>query len=178
MLYNTRKLYTPPLEPYEYTADALLLDTETIGTGAQTEVIEVAVGNTQGEIIFQSLVQPIFNPLPNQSRLPRFDAAELRAAPIWETVAAELFPLLNRRVVVAYNAVFDRRALAAMCNRAGQQSPERAWRCAMLFVKNILSVKKSLSLTEACAHFGVAGGTHRAADDVLATHRLLKQALK
>lgn len=44
MHYNTHLLYTPPLEPHEFNDRALILDTETIGSGPLTEVIEVALG--------------------------------------------------------------------------------------------------------------------------------------
>jgi DNA polymerase III epsilon subunit-like protein len=47
----------------------------------------------------------------------------------------------------------------------------------MQAVKQRLGTKRSLTLTEACAHFGLEGGNHRATRDVQATCRLL-QALR
>jgi DNA polymerase III epsilon subunit-like protein len=44
----------------------------------------------------------------------------------------------------------------------------------MQFVKRSVGAKKNLMLAEACAHYGLDGGNHRAARDVLATHRLLE----
>ena len=58
--------------------------------------------------------------------------------------------------------------------RHHNDAPERGWRCAMRLTQRIVGIKKSLTLTEACARFGVAGGTHRAAEDVRATYRLLR----
>ena len=49
MHYNTRLLYTPALEPHEFNDLALILNTETIGSGPLTEVIEVALGDTRGK---------------------------------------------------------------------------------------------------------------------------------
>ena len=44
----------------------------------------------------------------------------------------------------------------------------------MQLVKRAVGTRKNLMLSEACAHYGVEGGNHRAACDVLATYRLLK----
>ncbi len=49
MHYNTRLLYTPALEPHEFNDRALIIDTETIGSGPLTEIIEVALGDTRGD---------------------------------------------------------------------------------------------------------------------------------
>ena len=81
--------------------------------------------------------------------------------------------LIDNRLLIAYNAAFDRRALAATCSRHRQQSAERGWRCAMQFVKRAAGVRRNLMLGEACRRYGLEGGNHRAACDVLATHRLL-----
>ncbi len=51
MHYNTRLLYTPALEPHEFNDRALIFDTETIGSGPLTEIIEVALGDTNGNIV-------------------------------------------------------------------------------------------------------------------------------
>ncbi len=83
MHYNTRLLYTPALEPHEFNHRALILDTETIGSGPHTEVIEVALGDTNGNILYQTLVRPVFNPLPPQFKHKRFDRTQFADAPEW-----------------------------------------------------------------------------------------------
>ena len=65
----------------------------------------------------------------------------------------------------------------ATCARHHNDSQERGWRCAMQLVKKVVGVKKSLPLAEACALYGLPGGTHRAGADVEATYHLLN-ALK
>jgi hypothetical protein len=44
----------------------------------------------------------------------------------------------------------------------------------MQMVKHAAGMKKNLMLSEACVCYGLEGGNHRAARDVLATHRLLR----
>lgn len=177
MLYNVRQSYTPPLEPYEFNERALIIDTETVGAGASVEVVEIALCDYGGRVVFDSLVRPLYNRLPRQTKVQRFGASEFDAAPDWTAVWSEVAPLVEGRLLIAYNAAFDRRALSAMCARHRQRSGERGWRCAMQFVKRAAGVRRSLALSDACALYEVEGGTHRAAEDVLATHRLLKCVL-
>ena len=177
MYYDKKQLYTPTLEPYEFNERALIVDTETVGAGPLIEVIEVALCDVNGEIVFDSLAQPVYNPLPKPSAHHRFDRSEFQRAPLWAEVWRDLEPIIAGRLLIAYNATFDRRALAATCSRYQQTTTEWAWRDAMQFVKQKLGAKKSLSLAEACAAYGLPAGTHRAADDVRATYALLRQAL-
>jgi len=174
MHFNTRQLYTPTLELYELNERALIIDTETVGAGPTIEIIEIALGDTNGQIIYETLVQPAFNPLPPPSKHHRFVKTELMNAPHWTDIWPTLSSLIEGRLLVAYNAAFDRRALAATCSRYHHTTRERGWRCAMQLTKKMTGTKKSLTLEDACAHFGLPGGNHRAARDVQATYELLK----
>lgn len=177
MHFNLKQSYTPALELYELNERALIIDTETIGSGPTIEIIELAVGDVAGNILYESLVRPLFNRLPPLSKHARFDRTALIDAPDWVNVWREVAALINSKLLIAYNASFDRRALAAMLSRHAQSSPERGWRCAMQLVKKRIGARKSLTLSEACAYFGLEGGNHRAARDVQATCCLL-QALR
>lgn len=173
MLYNTRQSYTPPLEAHEFNRHALVVDTETVGSGPSVEIVELALCDHEGRVLFDSLVRPAYNRLPRASKDGRFDRAEFDGAPAWEEVWPEVSALIDNKLLVAYNAAFDRRALAAACARHRQESTERGWRCAMQFVKRAAGVTKNLMLADACARYGLEGGNHRAARDALATQRLL-----
>lgn len=177
MLYNTKQEYTLPLERYEFNNQALIIDTETVGTGAQLEVVEIALGDTEGKIVYHSLIHPVFNSLPRSTKQQRFDRAEFSNAPEWTDIWPLLQTLIADKLLIAYNAAFDRRALAAMCARHRHNSPERGWRCAMQFVRQTLGTRRSPTLEEACAHYGLAGGNHRAQRDVEATYSLLRRLI-
>ena len=127
---------------------------------------------------YQSLVRPVFNPLPPPSKHKRFDQTEFAEAPEWPDVWPQLSVLIDNKLLIAYNAAFDRRALAATCSRYLLSSTERGWRCAMQLVKMVIGTRKSVTLGEACAHFGVEAGNHRAARDVLATYNLLRELIR
>ena len=175
MLYNARQSYTPALDPCEFNERSLIIDTETVGSGPEVEVVELALGDCEGRIVYHTLVRPLYNSLPRATKEQRFARDEFADAPGWAEVWAEVAPLLDNRLLIAYNAAFDRRALAAMRVRNRQESNERGWRCAMQLAKARVGTKKNLTLTEACAHYGLQGGTHRADADVLATYRLLRR---
>jgi DNA polymerase-3 subunit epsilon len=178
MYFNTKQLYTPALAIYEFNERSLIVDTETLGAGSTTEIVEIAFGDAQGEILFQSLVRPVYNRVnPRVLNQSRFDKEELAAAPYWTDIWPQVAELVRNRLLIAYNAGFDRRALAASCARHQHQTEERGWRCAMQLIKQVSGVKKSMPLAEACALYGLPGGTHRAAADVKATYELLN-ALK
>lgn len=174
MLYNTRQSYTPALEPYEFNERALIIDTETVGAGASIEIVEIALGNSAGQIIYHSLIRPVYNQLPRPTKEQRFERAEFDTAPDWAEAWEQIATLIDNKLLIAYNAAFDRRALAAMRERHRQPSTERGWRCAMQLAKRLAGTKKNLTLSEACAYHGLEGGNHRADYDVLATWRLLR----
>lgn len=174
MHYNIKQLYTPALEIHELNERALIVDTETVGAGPTIEVIEIALADYTGRIIYESLVRPEFNALPPLSKHQRFDRAELERAPYWTDIWPAVSSLIEGKLLIAYNAAFDRRALAATRSRYQHDAPERGWRCAMQLVKKSIGTKRSLTLEQACACYGLAGGNHRAARDVEATCELLK----
>ena len=172
--HNLKLPYTPALEPYEFNERALLIDTETVGSGQTTEVIEVAVADHRGNILFESLVRPLVNRLPPPSKHHRFARTEFEAAPYWADVWPEFSEVVRGGLLVAYNASFDRRALAATCGLHRVATQERAWRCAMPLVKARMGLRRSPTLAEACAHFRVEGGNHRARKDAEALCQLLR----
>jgi DNA polymerase III subunit epsilon len=178
MYFNTKQLYTPALAIYEFNERSLIVDTETVGSGSTAEIVEIAFGDAEGRLLFQSLVRPVFNRISSRTwAQSRFDRGELEHAPYWTDIWPEVYALVSNRLLIAYNAGFDRRTLAAACERHNQSTTERGWRCAMQLVKKVAGVKRSLTLAEACALYGLPGGTHRAAADVKATYHLLN-ALK
>src|ERR1043166_9483821 len=92
MLYNSRQPYTPALELHEFDERALIIDTETVGAGAEVEVVEVALGDRAGRLVYHSLVRPrgrsVYTRLPRATRGQRFDPREFERAPYWEEVWA------------------------------------------------------------------------------------------
>lgn len=95
------------------------LDTETTGTGPQAEVIEIAVVNDDGAVLYDSLVRPRGAIHPDAARVHGITPAQLAGAPTWPEAWEIVAPLIAGRWIGAYNAEFDLRML--------QQSHQRSW---------------------------------------------------
>lgn len=98
---------------------ALLLDVESTGVHSTDEVIQVAVMDLDGLLLYQSLVCAE-KPCNAEAAAVHGLGPELLAlADPWPVIAAEVAPLLYGRDIIAYNAPFDRRLIAQSCARYG-----------------------------------------------------------
>ena len=92
------------------------VDVETTGLGERAEVLAVAVIDTTGRVLLDTVSLPQ-GPIPRGASdvngLTRAKRRSMGARP-WPAVHAELWPLLfGARVALAWNAEFDRRLLVA-----------------------------------------------------------------
>ena len=107
-------------------SDVLIVDTETTGVGTRSEVIEVAVLDTTGELRLHALSMP-------QSRIPRaasaihgLTRARLRDAGAvpWPEIQADVEAVLSQgAMLIGWNAAFDKRLLHQTAERHGLQFP-------------------------------------------------------
>lgn len=154
---------------------ALYLDTETTGIDYSAEIIEVSVVDADGQTVFDSLVRPV-GPIPSAARrVHGISEDHVRDAPGWSAVHAELCRILEGRVVVVYNAAFDRRLITQCAQRHGLRPPPVDWQCAMLQYAALKQVPGRYpgtlrwhKLEQAAASFGASPGGHRARADALA----------
>jgi DNA polymerase III subunit epsilon len=112
--------------------DWVILDTETTGLDRMAEIVEVSIIASDGHVLFDTLVRPL-NPIPaTATAIHHISDGMVAAAPRFPEVYSELIELLQGRVVVTYNAAFDRGVL-----RQAQQLyelpaiPSIRWSCAM-----------------------------------------------
>lgn len=87
------------------------LDTETTGLGGQDEIVEISVIDDTGEILFQSLIKPSQSIPPASSAIHGITEEMVQKAPAWPVAWIQLRPVLLNRLIVAYNADFDRRMI-------------------------------------------------------------------
>lgn len=92
--------------------DPLFLDTET--TALEGEIVDVAVVDVAGAIVFSSLVHPTTPIEPGATRVHGITNEMVMAAgvPTWDVVYAQLRPLVQGHHVLAYNAKYDRERVA------------------------------------------------------------------
>ncbi len=149
-------------------SNVVLHDTETTGLDQTAEVVEIALLTPRGEVLFDSLIRPI-GPIPAvATAIHHLDDAAVGHAPTW----AELFPriaaLLHRRIVVVYNAAYDRRILEQTSALAGVPSLRPAgWHCAMLEYARFAGVWNTAK--DDYKWHKLQDGDHTALGDCLAT---------
>lgn len=93
-----------------FASDFVVLDTETTGLRRRDEVIEIALLDRDGHVLFESLVWPKSGSVPaDASRVHGLNLADLHGAPTWPSVLEPLRDLTAGRRVLAWNAPFDER---------------------------------------------------------------------
>jgi DNA polymerase-3 subunit epsilon len=95
------------------------LDTETTGIGVTAEIIEIAILDSDGTPLFDSLVRPKGAIEPEARRVHGIAQADVQDAPEWAQVWPQVEKALSGRKIAVYNSDFDLRML--------QQTHQRAW---------------------------------------------------
>ncbi|MBN1265984.1 MAG: 3'-5' exonuclease [Anaerolineales bacterium] len=89
----------------------LFLDTETTGIDNNAEIVEIAIVDTLGSSVFNSLVKPV-NPIPADAiRIHGITNQEVQNAPSWQDILPEVENILKGRLIGMYNAEYDLRLM-------------------------------------------------------------------
>lgn len=168
-----------------------LLDLETTGKleSRSCQVVEVAVVDQDGQVVYQSLCKPDI-PMPvSASEVNGIVDAQLADAPMFAQVWPDLVQMLTSTNVPLYtwNADFDRQALLLTAERFGLPVPaavsdKTRWRCAMKLHarwygewSNGKNDYRYQQLGWACTELGIEEGEHhRAVGDALNALRVLQ----
>ena len=114
-------------------SDALIIDTETTGLPNKTpnvEIIELAMLNTRGEVVFDSLFKPSI-PIPN-AEIHKITDKMVRKSPTIVEKWEEICNLMRGRTIVTYNAKFDREVFHTTSEVYDLTLPDDCqWHCAM-----------------------------------------------
>ena len=155
---------------------ALILDTETTGLDDTAEIVQIAIIDTSGTVLLDSLVLPTQFPATyhEAEAIHGISREMLANAPtmmqLWPQVLAILDHATN---LVIYNRDFDLRLLMQSAPRNEWRAPHCATHCAMLhyakFVGQWSKHHKSFRWQP------LFGGDHTALGDCLATLNLLRQ---
>ncbi|USI93039.1 3'-5' exonuclease [Rhodococcus pyridinivorans] len=149
---------------------ACIVDVET--SGLDGSIIEIAVIDAAtGEVLLDTLVD--CSPVeiePGAVEVHGLTATDLAGAPRWPEVFATLAAVTASRVVLAYNAKFDRGRVLHDCRREGIDPAHLAeparWQCVMARRCEALGLGPDGRLR--------LGGGHRALADVRATRAVLR----
>lgn len=113
--------------------DVLYLDTETTGVRfGRDDVIDIGIVDGSGIVLMDQLVRPSV-PIPGDSEAVHgITNRSVQTAPLLSDLWPDLSRLVEGRVIVSYNADFDRRMLGDAGSKRGLPAlrPSR-WDCAM-----------------------------------------------
>ncbi|MDH5675478.1 MAG: 3'-5' exonuclease [Myxococcales bacterium] len=165
-----------------------VIDFETTGLSAERDrVLEVGVVTFRGgerTDLKNWLVNPTI-PVPEEARaVHNISDDDLKGAPTFPEIVAELSQMLEGHLPVAYNAAFDRGFLQAELVRAGIDlkaselppafDPEVSWIDPLVWSRELDKDQRSHKLGDVCERLGVSlDNAHRAASDAEATGRVL-----
>lgn len=169
----------------------VFLDTETTGLDDEAQIIEIAIVNDAGAVLFESLVKPTVPVDYEAQEIHGIGPERLATAPAWPDIAEQVRAVLEDKRVVIFNSKFDIRLLqqTATAHAAGQgvEAYDAAVKwimkletvCAMYRAAKVFGATNrygTISLVDAAAAAGVdfQGRAHSAAGDAGTTALLWK----
>jgi len=108
----------------------VVLDTET--TGLKGEIIDLAIVDIQGNVLYDSLLSPACPIEAQATRVHHIDASMIIDSPCFAEAWISILELIRGKSIIAYNAKFDSGRLAHTANAHNVTLPELTWHCAML----------------------------------------------
>lgn len=158
----------------------VFLDTETTGLEREDEIIEIAVLDRTGTVLFESLVQPTQPIHPDAQATHHLTTMQLQTAPRLPAIAETLTRCLQGRMVVMYNADFDTRLLQQSFTRYNLTLPKAQSLCLMHLYADfagdgVRGDYRWIKLNTACQwhNITVDGPVHRAGADAERCRQLL-----
>lgn len=91
--------------------DPLFLDTKTTGSRSRAEIVDIAILDVKGEIVFSSLVKPTLQIPASATKIHGITNEMVKNAPTWDQIHHQIYKILSNRMVIVYNAKFDLRLL-------------------------------------------------------------------
>lgn len=167
----------------------VFLDTETTGLDNNAQVVEIAIVDSTGAVLFESYCRPTVPVDPGAQAVHGIGPEKLATAPAWPEIAEQVRAVLEGKRVVIFNSDFDTRMLqqtaTAHTQGMGVEAYDAAikWileletECAMYRAADVYGATNqygTISLVNAAAAAGVEfqGRAHSAAGDAATTAAL------
>jgi DNA polymerase III subunit epsilon len=149
---------------------AYFLDTETTGLDEQAEIVEIAVIDSAGDLVYEALLRPQQPIPPRVIAIHGITDTMVADAPLFWECHQQLNDLLAGKLLIAYGAGFDARMLEQTCLRYNLPQITSDWGCAMEMYQAHIGREKRVSLADATRQCKVYNRqVHRARTDAEAT---------
>lgn len=127
---TTLKYFTQMLSGVEF----LVLDTETTGLNSG-EICQIAILHSSGKVLLNEYVQTK-EPIPGAAtRIHGITDEHVKSSPTWPELLPVVREILEGKLLVVYNAVYDRKMMHQSSERWGLNKTEWkdicTWLCAM-----------------------------------------------
>ncbi|WP_322755795.1 DEDDh family exonuclease [Frankia sp. Cas3] len=178
----TASLRQPSTIAAAYPHRYAVVDVETSGLVAQrSRVLSIAVVHVASDGTVERRWSTLLNPGcdPGPVHIHGLTRERLAGSPTFDRIVDSLLPLLDDRIFVAHNAVFDWQMLATEAMRIGIRLPVE-WRlCTRVLARRLDLDLPNLKLATLADHWGVVQRrAHDAVDDADVLAALLPQALE
>ena len=101
----------------------LVIDTESTGIGKEDQIIEIALVDLDGEVVFESLVRPSIAIHPDAQAIHQILPEELAEAPTFSEIVPQLRKVIGDKALVAFNYEFDIRMIRQSLLAEGKRLP-------------------------------------------------------
>jgi len=148
--------------------DSLILDTETTGLSgfSNAEVIQIGIIDLKGNVICNQLIKPL-RPIPqNVIKIHGITNQEVIDSPSFSEIYEHIKSILENKVVLSYNAEFDKTMLNRTCKLYHLPIIFCQWQCVMKIYQKYLGCTRYRSLPSA---------VHNAIGDCYAVLELLRK---
>lgn len=105
--------------------DPVYFDTETTGLGPNAEIVDIAIVDRDGKLLFQSLVKPVYPIEAKAAEITGISDETVKNSPSILDVLSTIRSTFRGRVVGAYNADFDFRLLHSSICIAGELKKDK-----------------------------------------------------
>jgi len=156
--------------------DFVILDSETTGLSSPVDFVQIAVPDSAGKTLFDSLLNPAYRVEAAARAVHGHTAKSLSSAPRFVEIYPDLLEVLYGRRVVVFNASYDRRGWDTAVRRLGARGALAGelprWECAMRQYARFVGEPSKRG--RGYRPQKLPGGDHTALGDALATLHLVE----
>lgn len=98
----------------------VILDTETTGLN-DGEICQIAIIDDTGKTLLNTLIKTAYPIPPDATAIHGWTDDHVKDSPDWKLIAPEVRRLLEGKLVIVYNAVYDRKMMHKSAERHGME---------------------------------------------------------